>query len=299
MGYTEGYVGVSRKIANDIYIHSTHFTLNRSGTSIGGRMTVIKTSNDPSFIIYSPIPYGEAIIKSISDAMIENGDLDAKYSSSWIEKVTHIFIANKEHNLAVASYKSVIPKAKIFGPEGCTESIDSIIDYKFTESTAYKFLQGDELKEAFNMGEDLEINKNLLNSSIQIVNFYSHFTKETVLYCPKSSTVVLGDLLINIQTCDEKDASPNSDVYNEQFDGSNAPFSFYSFPGIAIRLFNNSNSFCFGALQKFFLKDPENTSAAMKHIMETWDFDTVIMCHGDVVQRNGKSVLSDFFARYL
>lgn len=79
-------------------------------------------------------------------------------------------------------------------------------------------------------------------------------------------------------------------------------FNFRSLPGIwgplLARLYGAYGRFGPSYLVKSLVKDRAAFGASLAKVM-TFDFDRIIVSHGDVVQRGGKQLFADAFAQYL
>ncbi|QEL59912.1 hypothetical protein CJJ09_001999 [Candidozyma auris] len=116
MGYPSELKPSIRKVADNVVTLSVPFTMMGIART-GGRMAIFRYGDE--IIYWSPIPYGEYIEEAI----------DLLVSPRGSEKVTHLFVVNKEHNLVAKSYLEKYPDIKIVAGEkllGRTQSIMSL-----------------------------------------------------------------------------------------------------------------------------------------------------------------------------
>ncbi|KAG7936941.1 uncharacterized protein OGAPODRAFT_93606 [Ogataea polymorpha] len=282
MGYPNVVGGVSRKVCSGIYIHSCRF-LRAGYFEIGGRMAVI--SSPQSFIVWSAIPYDKKTIDSLDRTMVEGGDLKA--GESFIQKVSHLIIPDGEHTMAVQSWKAKFPNIRIVGFEGLKPEIAKVADIVIPESAAWKILSTNDLS-SFGFDETKDVA--LADARLQFMFWPKVANKELLVFSEPHKAVFAADVIFNLQHNNRR--IPESDLYNEQFEGKE-PFHLIQ------RLFFK-NAFSFGTgFNKFLVKrmvaDPVSFSPAFKELLARWDPAKIILCHGDVIERDGSAVFKKTF----
>ena len=84
-----------KSIGDGIWVHDVSFRL--TGTEIGGRMTIVRTS-DRRLIIYNPTPITELLVKTVRQ----------------LGTVAGIIAPNNFHHLNVGSWHKAFPKARLY-----------------------------------------------------------------------------------------------------------------------------------------------------------------------------------------
>ncbi|GME78399.1 unnamed protein product [Ambrosiozyma monospora] len=279
MGYPTPLAGVSRQVTPHIYTHSTDCRA-FDRLSVGARMSVIKHINTTKFTIYSTIPYNSEVINSLNKLIIAKGDLPQ--DGSFIDNVSHIIIPNKEHTMALLGYKEHLPNVEIVGMEGCNEPIGKVINHKFTEKHGNRIVSGADL--------GLSEQSGIVKDGWQFVYFASHPSKELMVHVPSEKTILEGDLFFNLQHKSFK--NPNSDLFNEQFDGKDPQTGLWGWVGKQV--FGDGGLFK-GFIQRQMFKNPSGVRKVLDEVDQKWKFEKIIPCHGDTIDRNGSKVWKDSF----
>ncbi|KAK2735716.1 hypothetical protein FQN55_001999 [Onygenales sp. PD_40] len=250
-------VMVIRKVHSDILTLSVPFY--RFGVlRIGGRCTVVRLQSG-SLLAFSPVALTPDAQQAINDL---GGD------------VKYIVAPDLEHHIFVSAWKQAYPNAQILAPEGLREKRESNpetkgvkLDHIFTAANKHDLTISDEFHADF----DVEY-------------VHSHPSHEIVLRHKPTKTLIEADLIFNLPA-------------TEQFSRSGEPAT----KGILTKVFNCVQSTKDPATwQKRFIwylfsgKDRVGFGQSSATI-DSWDFDRIIPCHGDVIEKGGKTIFSNLF----
>lgn len=261
-GYPNPLGGVSRQLNPTTFIHSVGFTRGPI-FNFGNRTAIINIPNTNKLIIWSSIPVGKELEQVI--------ELASKDLSGEVEIIAGI-LPDKEHTMAGIDLKKKWPNIFLIGPSGITDKPDLKLDYIFQDSEANQVVSGS------------SILKDLTNLEFVFLN--GHANREIVTFDKNSRTLFEADLLFNI---------PYDGINKEQYPNKNQN-SGLSF----LTRFMNSDSKIGGFLQRKLIPfgDLENRKG-ISTILKEFDFDTIVMSHGEVIEKNGQTAFKKIFGSYL
>jgi len=180
-----------------------------------------------------------------------------------IGPVKYIVAPDFEHYLNLADYHKAFPSAKVIGVDGL-ETKPALSEVTF----------------AGLYGKDPEGTKYGFEDEVSAC-YFSGFQNKDVAFCHKASkTLIEGDLLFNM---------PPKEQYSKS---TTSPYSWLPFVG---------NMAPFTKTHRFFTSQLVTNPEAAKKDATTvtgWDFDTVIPCHGDVVETNGKAAWQSVWDKF-
>jgi len=113
---------------------------------------------------------------------------------------------------------------------------------------------------------------------IQACYFSGHTNNDVAWFHVASKTLILADLLFNL---------PATEQYSKSSKSANLPL---------LKKFDP-----YGSLHKNVAWGAGRDKDAMKRDVKTvseWDFDRIIMCHGDVIETGGKKAWKSAYAKY-
>lgn len=188
-------------------------------------------------------------------------------------KVKYITAPDLEHHLHITAWKKAYPDAEVIGPEGLWEKRQSVPEFKDTEfnhvftkekNTASGGPQ--KISDEFDADFDKEY-------------VHGHGSRELIFLHKPSKTVIEADLLFNL---------PATEQYSRSGESATS--------GILTRLVHPLLSTAEPATghKRFawYILSPRDRPAftqSMRRI-DTWDFDRLIPCHGDVIETGAKGV---------
>lgn len=259
MQYPEPLNLISRKLTGNIVLASSGFK--RLGKiNIGARMAIF--NNSGSIVVWSPMPHNDEVVEALK---LANGGSDDY-------KVSHLIIPDKEHTLAAKSFKEKYPEMKIIAVEDVDLGDLTPIDYRVTSKYARRILDAEALQE-------IGITDPVILSYFEFVYLPKHTNKELVMYEKASKTVFEADLLMNLR----------DDTPMEQFPDIKYPFSGWS----CIAKYLNPDSMIGSAIFRKFT----NTTASAEGLraIYSWDFDRMVMCHGNILETGAKKAFHKVF----
>jgi len=255
---------VIRRINPSILTCSTPF-LRFGRIKIGGRGTIVKLSSG-ALAVFSPVALTTAVKESMQT---ELGSTNIKY----------ITALDQEHHIFLESWHKEWPEAKIIAPESLPSYRDKQGYFKLPESAWKLFKKADKEK----LSVDEEFDRDFAAEFVDV-----HPNKELVFWHRPTKTLIEADLLFNLPAIEQHsrtDVDPTT--------------------GILTKIMNGVNSTKGAATwQKRFLwygasaSDRPNFNQSIARI-DKWDFDTIIPCHGDVIESGGKGIFQKVFSWHL
>jgi len=244
-------VMVTRQVTPNITIFSAPFW--RFGhIKVGGRGTVVRLQNG-SLAVFSPVALTPAVKQTVASL---GGD------------VRYIAALDIEHHIFLGQWHEAFPNAKVIGPEGLPEKRkkQKNEDVPFAAVFTAKNKASLKIDPAF----DAEFEYEYLDG---------HGNKELVFFHKPDKVLIEADLIFNLPA-------------TEQFSKTGESAS----TGAATKFFTSLNNTQGNAIgQKRFILyaiSSGNRTSFNKSTLkiDAWDFDKIIPCHGDVIEKNGKGV---------
>jgi hypothetical protein len=222
---------------------------------IGGRGTIVKMATG-SLAVFSPVAL--------------TPDVKSKVSS--LGTVKYIVAPDFEHHIFLKPWALEYPQAEVIGMEGLPEKREADPDTKGTKFS--------HVFSPSNKG-DMQISPEF-DKEFDYEYIHSHQNKELVFLHKPSRTMIEADFIFNL---------PATEQYSKTgTDGTS---------GILTKLFGlimNTRGNAIG--QQRFLwyaaggKDRKGFAQSV-NVINRWDFDRIIPCHGDVIETGGKNVFTN------
>jgi len=202
---------------------------------------------------------------------LENGDVwlvastplspETKTTLNAMGPVKYIVSPDVEHHFFLAEYKKAYPEAKVIGVEPLVAKKKGVLKI----DGAY--------------GKDPEGTTYGFESEITALYFAGFQNKDVVFLHHPTRTLITADLIFNL---------PGKEAYSKSKSSSKVPI-FGSFEP-------------FGKIHKHFLWGTGTDKVAMARDATTvagWDFDRIIMCHGDVIETGGNKAWREAYTWYI
>jgi len=187
---------------------------------------------------------------------------DTKAAIDALGPVKWIISADIVHHIFLGQFKKAYPEAKVIGVDGIKEK---------------KKLNKEDLVIDGEYGVDSTLYG--FEDEIKSCYFSGFQNKDVAFLHVASKTLIVADLLFNLPGTEQYSKSKTS-------------------PKIPIIGKLNPES---GVLRWMLWKIGADKDAMRRDvkIVCAWDFDRIIMCHGDVIESNGKKAWEDSYSRYL
>ncbi|KAI1873961.1 uncharacterized protein JN550_003230 [Neoarthrinium moseri] len=259
-------VMVIRDITPNVVTFSVPFL--RFGTvRIGGRGTLVRLTSG-SLAVVSPV----ALTPEVKAKVAEKGG-----------NVGYIIAPDIEHHIFISEWAKEFPNAKLIGPKGLQEKRDKVTNDEKIGKEKFSFIYTPENHQDNNVDQDFAA-----NFEVEYVD--PHPNKETVLFYKPDKVLIEADLMFNLPCIEQYSRVPEVEK------GGNA---------LANKLFNGLNSTSGEAKgMKRFLwygMSASNRPSFNKSVqrIDSWDFNTLIPCHGETLVGNGKDIFRKVFEWHL
>lgn len=239
---------------------------------LGARMACI--NSDGKIVIWSPLPWGPHVIEALQ-LLTGKTSTDANDYN-----VTHIVVANLQHDMGVRSVKPQFPHSKVIGAH--TLQYDSL-DYKVNSDLGNKPVKLQDIAAA--NGETVSGYENL-----EFVYLSKHKNRELVVYENKHKVLFESDLLITVgdrgptNTLEQySEATGFTDGYNPHTGRALIGNFFYPQGWVSQWIQRRINGFKF----------PEGIEGCKAILL--WDIETIVPSHGNLVEKNCSGILKQVF----
>lgn len=288
MGYPPNFKIVTKSLTENILLASTAFS-RVDKFNFGARMAIFKFPQTNKIILWSPLPYSPQVI----DILIKFTNTNtATATATTIESnlnIAYVIIPDREHNLAAKTYKEKFPNCKLIGMEGLDEN-SLKLDYKFIKLMGNKLLKNDELKQIFK--DDNDNNSNLIIDNFEFVYLPNHANQELIIFNKSSSTLFEADLLFNLGVPGSTLGQTILEQYSPElgFPQGFNPHSGWSFITRYLQPYSKIGRFLFRKLV-----DINQSKSGLEVIYNSWDFKTIVMCHGNIITKDAKEAFKHVF----
>jgi len=221
----------------------------------GGRGTIVKLSSG-ALAVFSPV----ALTPTVKRELASFGTGEVRY----------ITALDQEHHIFIEDWKKAFPSAKVLAPETLPAYRDKQNYWQVPQDSWVLFKKADKSRLSVSEEFDREFDMEYVNA---------HANHELVFNHKPSRTLIEADLLFNLPAHEQMSRTGTSAT-----------------SGIFTRLFSAIQNTQGSAIwQKrmvwyaFSAGDREGFNASMRKI-DSWDFETLVPCHGDVIEKGGKGI---------
>lgn len=226
---------------------------------VGGRATIVKLANG-TLAVFSPTALTQEVRGALSGP------------------VSYITCPDIEHHIYLTDWARAFPQAKIIGPDGLAE--------KREKDDATKGIKFSHVWTAGNK-RDMSVDE-VFDKEFDVEFVHTHSNKELVFNHRPSRTLIEADLMFNLP-CGEQysrtSEGPGGNLLNRMFTGM------MSTQGSAVW---HKRFLWYAASARG--RDEFNESVRR---INSWDWDAIVPCHGDVIEQGGKGVFRKVFEWHL
>lgn len=259
---------VIRDVKPGVVILSTPF-LRHGLLRLGGRATIVKLSSG-NLAVFSPVALTDAVRARIAQLGGE---------------VRYLVAPDIEHHIFLSAWSRAYPSALLVGPEGLPEKRQA------AAPSSNGTIDADEKWHA--IFRESEHGKTTVSPEFDADFDYeyvpSHPNREIAFVHRASRTLIQADLLFNLPAAEQYSRVPEADKKQHAF--LNGIFDSLNMARGTEAQINRGRRFHWHVVSR---RDRPSYSASVARIAG-WDFDTMIPCHGDVIEGDARDVFSTFF----
>lgn len=258
-------VMVIRHITPNVVTFSVPFL--RFGTvKVGGRGTLVKLSSG-NLAVFSPVAFTDDVKAKVAEL---GGN------------VAYIVALDYEHHIFISEWASQFPNAKIIGPEGLPEKRAKQQDDPKIGNEEFAVIFTKQNKRSTRISDEFDA-----DFDYEYVD--GHANRELVFFWRSEKVLIEADLMFNLPAIEQYSRVPEAEK-------PPVGFGVRALEGLFTPSDGNkwSKRFSWYALAK----DRPSFNESL-HIIEKWDFTTLIPCHGETVEGNGKEVFHKAFEWHL
>jgi hypothetical protein len=255
-----------RDVIPGIRIYSCPFA--RLGVvPIGGRSTAVRLSDGKSVLVVASTPLTDGTRKSVD----ELGD------------VKYIIGPDAEHYLYIKEWKAAYPSARVCGVQRTAEASGVPVEGVWG-------------RDQNPLGDDPVVNADFRSEFVS-----GHANKEVALLHVPSKTLIQADLLFNLPAKEQYSmpgaGKPSGGLLSYVFDPAKMNPYNSTYQGMVLQLARDKQ-FVFSLLPF----DPALISCSRQvahsvQVIDSWDFDRIIPCHGEVIETKGKDAWRACFTK--
>lgn len=235
---------------------------------VGGRGTIVRLTSG-TLAVFSPVAL--------------TADVKAKLAALG-GSVGYIIAGDMEHHIFISDWAKEFPNAKIIGPEGLPEKRAKATDAKIGKEK-FAFVFTPTKRDASSISEEFA-------ADFETEYVAAHPNKEVVLFYKPDKVLIQADLMFNQPSIEQYSRATEAEKnvhpwLNKIWNGLlSTAGEAKAHKRVQWYVFSNGN------------KDRAGFNASIKKIA-SWDFTTLIPCHGETIEGNGKEVFQKIFEWHL
>lgn len=228
-----------------------------------------------NIVIWSAIPYCEDVERALRMASGKEENFNVKY----------LIIPDTEHTMACKSFKAKFPEMKIIGMKG-VQLGDGKVDYAFGDEHANKIID-------LPIMAQVGLTDPTIANNFEFVYLPTHANKELVVFDKKSKTLFEADLLFNLGVPGTTSGKVTLEQYSPDtgFPAHFNPHFGCSFFTRYLQPYSKVGKYLFNKIAKS--TDPACRSGLQA--INSWDFERIVMCHGNIIESNAKDAFQNAF----
>jgi len=227
---------------------------------VGGRGTLVRLQSG-GVAVFSPVALTDEVKATVSS----------------LGELKYIAALDIEHHIFLGQWHEAYPAAKVIGVEGLYEKRQKQKNEDVPFATTFTKANRETVK------IDPEF-----DAEFEYEYMPSHMNKELAFFHKPSKTLIEADVMFNL---------PATEQFSKTGTAANA--------GLLSKLFiaiNGTNGTALGQKRLLWYaissSDRPGFNASIEKINK-WDFDTIVPCHGDVIETGAKGVFEKVFSWHL
>lgn len=268
-----------RKINDNAVTISTPHTVFRI-LNFGARMSLINF--DGNVIVYSPMKYDQEVFDKAIKVLFENQE-NPQY------EVKYVIAANDEHNLWAHVYKEKFG-SKIIAGENCKLKNNCKADHVVTSKIYNKVIKGSMWQDELNVSDPFM-------QSLELIGLGNHVIHDLELFDTTSKTLYVGDSIYNLGVPGTTSGNVILEQYSPELGYAKGynPHGWFSF----LTRYLQPDSIICRYLANYAAGTKTKEGKEAIQTVYNWDFDKLVMIHGNVIEKDGKDAWKKLFASSL
>lgn len=197
-------------------------------------------------------------------------------------RLAYIVAPDMEHHIFISEWKAAYPSAKIIGPAGLPEKRAKQKDEKISNDEFFAVFDS-----SYKGGQkpvDPEF-----DADFEYEYVFAHPNKEIVLFYKPDKVLIEADLMFNLPATEQYSRVPDAE---KQDNFANRSFRSFQVTEGDLKWPQRFQWYFVGG------KNRQSINECLQRI-DRWDFVTVIPCHGETMENDGKERFRRVFAWHL